>query len=83
MDNNMPPALTTAETCATAPQTVTVEAAHAAMQDHLTCPTNTCAVRRTARQALVAAGVYVLADNAPSHQRRRGAAVAAPHDMNS
>jgi hypothetical protein len=61
--------LITAGTCARAPQVMTVAAAHAMMQAHLTCRTETCAQRRTALQTLADASEYVLADGAPSRQR--------------
>ncbi|MEU7905257.1 hypothetical protein [Actinoplanes sp. NPDC049118] len=41
--------------------TTTIEQAHHAMQEHLTCETAHCPHRRTALQVLVRHGRYVLA----------------------
>jgi hypothetical protein len=49
------------ETCAPDPPAMTVDQAHTAMQDHLSCATDACPTRRAALSTLVSAGRLVLA----------------------
>jgi hypothetical protein len=49
-------------TCQVVPEHLTVEQAHAVMQDHLRCATDSCRQRQAALAVLTDAGHYVLAE---------------------